>query len=77
VDGGEGMLLWSCYQKISVSRPLCGRDELISQPTSQHENALQAGKNQIHQHKHVALVRLQAQGLQIWVFRISVSIRRF
>jgi hypothetical protein len=69
------MLLWRCYQKISVSRPFCGRGEPIP-ANSQRENALQAGKNQAHQHKHVALIRLQAMRLQASVFRISVSIRR-
>ena len=76
MDEGEGMLLWICCQKESVSNPLCGRDKLI-QANWQRENALQAGKNQAHQHKHVALVRPRALGLRTWVFRISVSIRRF
>jgi hypothetical protein len=70
------MQLWRCYQKISVSRPFCGRNGPIP-ANSQRENALQAGKNQAHQHKHVALIRLQAMRWQTWVFRISVSIRRF
>ena len=76
MDGSEGMLLWRCYRKDNVSRPFCGRGGLIP-ANSQREDALQAGKNQAHQHKHIALIRRQAGGLLTWVFRISVSIRRF
>jgi len=75
VDEGEGDSLWSGGRSGSSLRPLCGHCGPIH-AEQRRENAPQANVNQAHQHKHFALIRLPALCWQIWVFRISVSMRR-